>query len=59
VRKGVVDFISDLSAIDGIHDLSMTTNAIMLSSTALALRSAGLKRLNISLDSSALKNTGR
>ncbi len=51
VRKGLVDFIGDLSALSGIQDLSMTTNGILLSSTALALRSAGLKRLNISLDS--------
>jgi cyclic pyranopterin phosphate synthase len=51
VRKGVIDFIADLSAIDGIQDLSMTTNGLLLYSTALSLRSAGLKRLNISLDS--------
>ena len=51
VRKGVVDFIGGLSALNGIQDLSMTTNGILLNSTALALRSAGLKRLNISLDS--------
>jgi cyclic pyranopterin phosphate synthase len=51
VRKGVVDFIADLSAMSGVQDLSMTTNGILLSSAAQALRSAGLKRLNISLDS--------
>ena len=50
-RKGVVQFVSALSGIQGIQDLSMTTNGILLSPTAQPLRSAGLKRLNISLDS--------
>ena len=51
VRKGVVQFVSALSGIAGVQDLSMTTNGLMLSEAALPLRSAGLKRLNISLDS--------
>lgn len=51
VRKGVAQFVSALSGIAGIQDLSMTTNGLMLSEAALPLRSAGLKRLNISLDS--------
>ena len=50
-RKGVVQFVSALSGIQGIQDLSMTTNGILLSPAAQPLRSAGLKRLNISLDS--------
>jgi cyclic pyranopterin phosphate synthase len=51
VRKGVVEFVSALSGIAGLHDLSMTTNGLLLSQAALPLRNAGLKRLNISLDS--------
>ena len=50
-RKGVVQFVSALSGIQGIQDLSMTTNGILLAPAAQPLRSAGLIRLNISLDS--------
>ncbi|MGI6484786.1 MAG: GTP 3',8-cyclase MoaA [Thermoanaerobacterales bacterium] len=51
VRKGVVDFISNVKSIGGIGDLSMTTNASLLSPIARDLKSAGLDRVNISLDS--------
>lgn len=50
IRRGVVDFVSRLRAIDGINDLSMTTNAILLPRFASDLKDAGLDRLNISLD---------
>ena len=51
VRKGVVDFVASAAAIPGITDLAMTTNGIMLSKFAAGLKNAGLKRVNISLDS--------
>ncbi len=51
VRKGIVDFISCLSQIKEIKDLSLTTNGILLKEFAQALKQAGLKRINISLDS--------
>jgi GTP 3',8-cyclase len=50
VRKGIVDLVSMLSAIGGIEDLSMTTNGILLKEFASDLKSAGLHRVNISLD---------
>lgn len=50
VRKGVVDFINELSKINGITDLSMTTNGVLLEEFAERLKKAGLQRLNISLD---------
>jgi GTP 3',8-cyclase len=50
VRKGIVTLVSMLSAIDGIMDLSMTTNGILLKLFAADLKSAGLDRINISLD---------
>ncbi len=50
VRKGIVDFIAELSAIPGIRDLSMTTNGVLLKEFARPLKVAGLKRINISLD---------
>lgn len=51
VRKGIVEFISCLSKIELIKDLSLTTNGILLKDFASDLKKAGLKRINISLDS--------
>lgn len=51
VRKGVTEFIGNLNKISGINDISMTTNAVLLDKFAQALYDAGLKRINISLDS--------
>ena len=51
IRKGIVDFISHLSQIEEIKDLSLTTNGILLKEFAQDLKWAGLKRINISLDS--------
>jgi cyclic pyranopterin phosphate synthase len=51
IRKGIVDFISRLSQIEKIKDLSLTTNGLLLKDLAGALKQAGLKRVNISLDS--------
>jgi cyclic pyranopterin phosphate synthase len=51
VRKGIVDFIFHLSQIEQIKDLSLTTNGILLKDFAYDLKEAGLKRINVSLDS--------
>lgn len=51
VRKGIVDFISLLSEVEEIKDLSLTTNGILLKDFAHNLKKAGLKRINVSLDS--------
>lgn len=50
VRKGIVTLVSMLAAIDGITDLSMTTNGVLLSRFSAELKAAGLQRINISLD---------
>lgn len=50
VRKGVTELVRLLSGIDGITDLSMTTNGILLADHAMALAEAGLARVNVSLD---------
>ena len=50
VRKGVVGLVRDIAATPGVEDVSMTTNGILLSRYARQLKDAGLKRLNISLD---------
>ena len=51
VRKGIVDLVAMLAAIEGLEDFSMTTNGTLLSKFAVELKKAGLKRVNISLDS--------
>ncbi len=51
VRKGIVGFIHDLSNIEGIQDLSLTTNGVLLGEYAEELKRAGLNRINVSLDS--------
>ena len=51
VRKGVVGLVRDLHAIEGIDDISLTTNGILLAQYAPDLKAAGLRRVNISLDS--------
>jgi cyclic pyranopterin phosphate synthase len=50
VRKGVTVLVSMISKIKGIEDLSMTTNGTLLKRYAQELRTAGLHRVNISLD---------
>ncbi len=50
VRKGVVSLVKMIAEIDGIDDLSITTNGAMLKSFAAELKNAGLHRVNISLD---------
>ncbi len=51
LRKNVVDLVRRLSAIEGVDDLSMTTNGTQLARLAQPLKDAGLSRFNISLDS--------
>ncbi len=51
VRKGCADFVALLRDIPGIEDLSLTTNGLLLPGYAEELRAAGLRRLNLSIDS--------
>ncbi len=51
VRQNILALVKMLSSIEGIKDLSMTTNGIVLADFALKLKEAGLGRLNVSLDS--------
>ncbi len=50
VREGVEDFISRLRDM-GVQDLSMTTNGHLLAERCERLLAAGLKRINVSMDS--------
>ncbi len=50
VRKGVVDLVERITRIEGIDDISLTTNGVLLPKMAPDLARAGLHRVNISLD---------
>lgn len=50
VRKGVEGLIAEINSLPGVTDLSLTTNGVLLNGYLEKLRAAGLKRLNISLD---------
>lgn len=51
VRKGVVDFIDRIAALPGLEQVAMTTNGHLLRQFAAPLYAAGLRSLNVSLDS--------
>jgi cyclic pyranopterin phosphate synthase len=50
VRRGVVDLVKMLGCIPGIDEVTMTTNAVLLTPFAGPLFAAGLRRINVSLD---------
>jgi GTP 3',8-cyclase len=50
VRKGVIGLVAHLMRLPGIEDVSLTTNGILLTEHAAALRQSGMRRINISLD---------
>jgi cyclic pyranopterin phosphate synthase len=50
IRPDIVDIAKGLSAIDGLHELVMTTNGSQLSTLAKPLVDAGVSRVNVSLD---------
>ncbi|RLA20728.1 MAG: GTP 3',8-cyclase MoaA [Gammaproteobacteria bacterium] len=50
MRKGVLGLFQQIGKLPGLRELVMTTNGSQLEKTAKALKSAGLKRLNVSLD---------
>ncbi|QIB65908.1 GTP 3',8-cyclase MoaA [Kineobactrum salinum] len=49
-RNGIVGLVESLSALEGLDELVMTTNGILLPRYARALKDAGMGRVNISLD---------
>ena len=50
VRPDIVEIVARLASIPGIEEVSLTTNAMLLEKLAQPLADAGLKRVNISLD---------
>jgi cyclic pyranopterin phosphate synthase len=51
VRRDFPRLVAMLSAVEGLRDLSLTTNGYLLERDAAALVAAGIKRVNVSLDS--------
>jgi cyclic pyranopterin phosphate synthase len=51
VRRNLPQLAARLAAIDGLVDLSLSTNAALLGQHAAALKQAGVSRINVSLDS--------
>ncbi len=51
VRRHLPDLVRQLAAIDGVRDLTLTTNGSALRALAAPLAEAGLRRITVSLDS--------
>jgi len=51
VRQDLDELVKLIAGVPGIRDISLSTNAVLLADQAEALRSAGVQRLNVSLDS--------
>lgn len=50
LRTGLADLVADLSQIEGVTDVAMTTNGVLLAQHAAELAAAGLSRTTVSLD---------
>lgn len=50
LRSGLADLVGELSSIDGVEDLAMTTNGVLLAQHAAELAAHGLRRVTVSLD---------
>jgi cyclic pyranopterin phosphate synthase len=51
VRKGFLDFLKRLGEIEGLEEITLTTNGVLLKDFAAGIRECGVNRINISLDS--------
>lgn len=51
IRKDLAKLVGMFSALPGLRDISITTNGLLLPECGSALKAAGLKRVNISIDS--------
>jgi len=50
LRSGLADLVGELSSIEGVADLALTTNGVLLAQHAAELAAHGLKRVTVSLD---------
>jgi cyclic pyranopterin phosphate synthase len=51
LRPNVADLVGELSALEGVEDIALTTNGVLLAKHAAELKANGLKRVTVSLDS--------
>jgi cyclic pyranopterin phosphate synthase len=51
VRKGFTEFIKRLGRLEGLKEITLTTNGVLLKEFAADIRDSGIHRINISLDS--------
>ncbi|MBN1626986.1 MAG: GTP 3',8-cyclase MoaA [Deltaproteobacteria bacterium] len=51
VRKGLLGLLKQLNDIEGLEEITLTTNGVLLKDLAAGIKECGIKRLNISLDS--------
>ncbi len=51
VRQNVISLVDQVGQLDGLNELTLTTNGSQLTKQAQALHNAGVKRINISIDS--------
>ncbi|MBS1778358.1 MAG: GTP 3',8-cyclase MoaA [Bacteroidetes bacterium] len=49
-RKGIMSFISDLAKLDGLKELTITTNGVVTAPLIPELKALGIKSINLSLD---------
>ena len=63
IRKGFIDFLQKLHDIEGLEEITLTTNGVLLKELANDIKACGIQRLNVSLDTLKperfLKITGR
>ncbi|MEP4172671.1 MAG: GTP 3',8-cyclase MoaA [Luteolibacter sp.] len=50
LRRGIADLVAMIAAVDGVQDLAMTTNGVLLAHHAEELALAGMSRVTVSLD---------
>lgn len=50
VRRGILDFIHQLSLLDGLEQVRLTTNGVLLAEYAEKLYAGGIRHINVSLD---------
>ncbi len=51
IRPDLVEIVERIAAVDGAQDIALTTNAILMPKLARVLKAAGLRRVNVHLDS--------
>src|SRR5688572_20479345 len=51
LRPNLSELVGDLTALDGVQDVALTTNAVLLAQQAAELKANGLHRITVSLDS--------